>query len=308
MNLNPSDLHWKTLFSGNPADGWLHSGIGVLSDGQIVFEAPGGRAFIILNPEDGSHKKVTAPAAVLHGITVHKNSDSFWICDPGVYGIDGEGQIIRVNRDGEILQELIRPNTSKGDFVTWKPTSLAIVEVEGEQNGDIWVGDGYGESLVHRIRRDGTTQTFDGSSTGTKFDCPHGVTIDTRGAEPLVAIADRGNERLVFFTLDGEFVREVKSENMEGPSSIAVRGDDLVITDLFGAILALDMNDQIEILISSTNPTRGEGWPNQMVNGSEVAPIVHDGAVNSPHGITVGANGKVFFTEWYFGGRVVQIL
>jgi hypothetical protein len=81
----PEEINWKTLFSGNPHDGWMHSGIGIFSDGQIVFESPGGRAFIVLNPEDETFIKVDVDAAILHGVTVVSNSsdDSFWICDPG---------------------------------------------------------------------------------------------------------------------------------------------------------------------------------------------------------------------------------
>ena len=80
-NSIPQEVNWKTLFSGNPKDGWMHSGIGILSDGHIVFESPGGRAFIVLNPEDASFTRVDVDAAILHGITVVSNSsdDSFWI-------------------------------------------------------------------------------------------------------------------------------------------------------------------------------------------------------------------------------------
>ncbi|MSW75870.1 MAG: hypothetical protein F2821_04165, partial [Actinobacteria bacterium] len=69
MNSIDKDVNWKTLFKGDPKNGWMHSGIGIFSDGHIVFESPGGRAFIVLNPKDGSFKKVAVDAAVLHGIT-----------------------------------------------------------------------------------------------------------------------------------------------------------------------------------------------------------------------------------------------
>ena len=303
----PKEISWKTLFSGDPKEGWLHSGIGIFSDGQIVFESPGGSAFIVMNPEDGSFTRVEVTAAVLHGITVLQNSsdDVFWICDPGV---DTSGQLLLVNRKGELLQRIFRPGTSEGDLVTWKPTTVAVVEAEGPFKGDIWIGDGYGESLVHRIRPDGTFQTFDGSTTGLVFNCPHGIAIDTRGPESLIAIADRRNKRIVFFTLDGEYIESISSEFMIGPSSIAVRQDLLIVTDLYGAILSADRAGKVEILIHSINPERGEGWPNQIKDGESLAPDVRDGAVNSPHGVAVSSNGTVFFTEWYFGGRVVQIL
>ncbi len=306
MSTIPNEINWKTLYSGDPKDGWLHSGVGVFSDGQIVFESPGGGAFIVLNPEDESFTRVEVSAAVLHGITVLQNSndDAFWICDPGA---DTSGQLLLVNRKGELLRRIFRPGTIEGDLVTWKPTTVAVVEAEGAHKGDIWIGDGYGESLVHRIRPDGSFQTFDGSSTSLVFNCPHGIAIDTRGPESLVAIADRRNKRIVFFTLDGEYVESVSSELMIGPSSIAVRQDRLIVTDLYGAMLSVDLAGKVEVLIPSIKPERGEGWPNQIKDGESLAPDVRDGAVNSPHGVAVSSNGTVFFTEWYFGGRVVQI-
>ena len=220
----PQEVNWKTLYSGDSKDGWMHSGIGILSDGHIVFESPGGRAFIVLNPEDASFTRVDVDAAILHGITVVSNSsdDSFWICDPG--GTEA-AQVLLVNRKGEVLRKISRPNTSEGDAVTWKPTTLAIVEEAGPYQGDIWIGDGYGESLVHRIRPDGSSQSFDGSSTSLVFNCPHGILIDTRGPQSFVVIADRRNKRIVFFTLDGEYVKSVSSEAMIGPSSFAIRKD-----------------------------------------------------------------------------------
>lgn len=302
----PHEVNWKTLFSGNPKDGWMHSGIGVFSDGHIVFESPGGRAFIVLNPEDASFTRVAVDAAILHGITVVANSsdDSFWICDPG--GTE-DAQVLLVNRKGEVLRTITRPNSKVGDPITWKPTTLAIVEEAGPYQGDIWIGDGYGESLVHRIRPDGSTQSFDGSTTSLVFNCPHGIFIDTRGPQSFVVIADRRNKRIVFFTLDGEYVKTVSSEAMIGPSSFAIRKDLLIVTDLYGAMLSVDLAGNVEILIPSIKPERGEGWPNQIKDGESIAPDVIVGAVNSPHGVAVNSSGTVFFTEWYFGGRVVRI-
>ena len=300
------EINWKTLFSGDPKDGWMHSGIGILSDGHLVFESPGGRAFIVLNPADETFVKVDVNAAVLHGITVVPNSsdDSFWICDPGA---TTAAQVLLVNRKGEVLRTISRPNTKDGDAITWKPTTLAIVEEEGPYKGDIWIGDGYGESLVHRIKPDGSSESFDGSSTSLVFNCPHGILIDTRGPQSFVVIADRRNKRIVFFTLNGEYVKSVSSELMIGPSSFAIRNDLLIVTDLYGAMLSVDLADNVEILIHSIKPERGEGWPNQIKDGETLAPDVIDGAVNSPHGVAVNSSGTVFFTEWYFGGRVVRI-
>ena len=65
-----SPVIWQTLFDGDSKQGWMHSGIGVLSDGRIVFEAPGGAALIFLDPATKKHVRVEVGVAVSHGIAV----------------------------------------------------------------------------------------------------------------------------------------------------------------------------------------------------------------------------------------------
>jgi hypothetical protein len=184
----------------------------------------------------------------------------------------------------------------------WRPTSIALAA-----NGDIWIGDGYGLSLVHVVRANGIIETFDGSTSGTKFDCPHGVAIDTRESVVRIAVADRSNKRVLYFKEDGTFIRSVSAPITTSPSSLAVRGSDLLVTDLFGAILAIDLDDRVRAILPTSNVNTREGWPNKMSGADSVAPDVFEGMLNSPHGITVSVRGEVYFTEWYLGGRAVTI-
>jgi hypothetical protein len=161
--------------------------------------------------------------------------------------------------------------------------------------------------LVHVVRANGAIETFDGSTSGTKFDCPHGVAIDTRESVNRIAVADRSNKRVLYFKEDGTFIRSVSAPIMTSPSSLAVRGNDLLVTDLFGAILAIDLDDQVRAILPTSNVNTREGWPNKMSGADSVAPDVFEGMLNSPHGITVSVRGEVYFTEWYLGGRAVTI-
>jgi hypothetical protein len=161
--------------------------------------------------------------------------------------------------------------------------------------------------LVHVVRTNGAIETYDGSSSGTKFDCPHGVAIDTRESVNRIAVADRSNKRVLYFKEDGAFIRSVSAPIMTSPSSLAVRRNDLLVTDLFGAILAIDLDDQVREILPTSNVNTREGWPNKMSGADSVAPDVFEGKLNSPHGITVSVRGEVYFTEWYLGGRAVTI-
>jgi len=276
----------------------MHSGIGVLSDGRIVFEAPGGAALIFLDPATKKHVRIEVGVAVSHGIAV-ASDDTIWICDPGA---QAPGQVVQINLDGKILRTIKQPVRISDEQDKWRPTSIALAA-----NGDIWIGDGYGLSLVHVVRANGAIETFDGSASGTKFDCPHGVAIDTRESVVRIAVADRSNKRVLYFKEDGTFIRSVSAQIMTSPSSLAVRGNDLLVTDLFGAILAIDLDDHVRAIVPTSNVNTREGWPNKMSGADSVAPDVFEGKLNSPHGITVSVRGEVYFTEWYLGGRAVTI-
>ena len=276
----------------------MHSGIGVLSDGRIVFEAPGGAALIFLDPATKKHVRIEVGVAVSHGIAV-ASDDTIWICDPGA---QIPGQVVQINLEGKILRTIKQPVRSSDEQDKWRPTSIALAA-----SGDIWIGDGYGLSLVHVVRANSAIETFDGSTSGTKFDCPHGVAIDTRESVNRIAVADRSNKRVLYFKEDGTFIRSVSAPIMTSPSSLAVRGNDLLVTDLFGAILAIDLDDQVRAILPTSNVNTREGWPNKMSGADSVAPDVLEGKLNSPHGITVSVRGEVYFTEWYLGGRAVTI-
>ena len=276
----------------------MHSGIGVLSDGRVVFEAPGGAALIFLDPATKAHVRIEVGVAVSHGIAV-ASDDTIWICDPGA---QAPGQVVQINLEGKIVRTIKQPVRSSDEQDKWRPTSIAVAA-----NGDIWIGDGYGLSLVHVVRANGVIQTFDGSTIGQNFDCPHGVAIDTLESVTRIAVADRSNKRVLYFKEDGSFIRSVADPIMTSPSSLAVRGIDLLVTDLFGAILAIDLSDDVRAIIPTSNVNTREGWPNKLSGTDSVAPDVFEGKLNSPHGITVSSKGDIYFTEWYLGGRAVTI-
>lgn len=293
-----SPVIWRTLLDGDAKQGWMHSGIGVLSDGRVVFEAPGGAALVFLDPSTKTHVRIEVGVAVSHGIAV-ASDDSIWICDPGA---EAPGQVVQINLDGKILRTIKQPARTSDEQGKWRPTSIALAA-----NGDIWIGDGYGLSLVHVVRANGDIETFDGSTSGQKFDCPHGVAIDTRESITQIVVADRGNKRVLHFKEDGSFIRSITDAIMTSPSSLAVRGSDLLVTDLFGAILAIDLSDEVRAIVPTSNVNTREGWPNKISDGDSVAPDVFEGRLNSPHGITVSTKGDIYFTEWYLGGRAVTI-
>ena len=85
----------------------------------------------------------------------------------------------------------------------YHPTNVATAP-----NGDFYVADGYGKSWIHQYSADAKyVRSFGGpgKERGQTL-CSHGLMVDTRGASPVLVVADRSNRRLQLFTLDGRHI------------------------------------------------------------------------------------------------------
>ena len=67
----------------------------------------------------------------------------------------GQGQVVKFGLDGVEVARLARPAHGAYESGFFAPTSVAVNETRHGGNGDVWVADGYGESLVHRYGADG---------------------------------------------------------------------------------------------------------------------------------------------------------
>jgi hypothetical protein len=300
-----SAVEWKTIRAQDRAsDQWLHSGIAVLDGGRIVYGSVGGQGIVFHDTVTDAATEIPLSVAHPHGITATgAGADArLWIADPGPRA--GTGQVLELSTSGEVLSRTRVPLAVADKPGSWRPTAVAVV-TDGADRGTLWVADGYGQHRVHRIRPDGSESVWD-EADGVPFDCPHGITLDRRSGDGTVVIADRGNRRLVFLKADGSLDRIVTHELMTSPSCLAIRGPLLVVTDLYGAVLTVDDRDRVEVVAGEADATR-PGWPNLEAGDRTVAPALHDGELNSPHGVDVAENGDIYLTEWVFGGRVVRL-
>jgi peptidylglycine monooxygenase len=82
------------------------------------------------------------------------------------------------------------------------PTDVAIAP-----NGDLYVSDGYGNSMVHWFSPDGGLRRSWGGPGGApgKFTTPHGIWVLSDGR---VLVGDRENNRIQVFTGEGEYLTE----------------------------------------------------------------------------------------------------
>jgi hypothetical protein len=321
---------WREDWAHFPDDpqahiGWAHHGLSLTAAGELVAFHPGDSTLLVFSPDGELVRSASCPVREAHGIVVVAEDDveSVWLADPGVKAVrqaDGTyqgthgpagGQVLRVSFDGEVLQKLDRPPLPSYVDGPYHPTAVAVDERRFGGSGDIWVGDGYGQSLVHRYAADGThLGVLSGVEGAGQFSCPHAVFIDRRKAEPEVYIADRGNARVQVYGLDGTYRRSFGDGFLNSPSSFAVAGDRLVIAELFARLAVVDADDEfVEYLGENLAAKQRPGWPNALAeDGTTTAPEVQAGRFNSPHGLAVDpGSGAVYVSEWLVGGRLVRL-
>ena len=114
----------------------------------------------------------------------------------------GRHEVLECTLEGEILWTVGWPEES-GIYASaeeYKPTSVVALP-----DGGFLVADGYGASWIHRYDAERKyVASFGGPGTELgKLRVPHGLLLDTSGAEPVLLVADRENHRLQLFDLDG---------------------------------------------------------------------------------------------------------
>jgi hypothetical protein len=322
---------------------WTHSGLVATSGGELIgFHA---RQLVAFDRHGRPDRVMKVGLIEGHGITlVRENNDEYlWISDPGfvfeVSADDGdEGfaamfgkgirrqssnpRVVKVSLDGEIRAELAVPPADPayppGPMGAYCPTSTAINETRLGGNGDIWVADGYGSSLVHRFDHTGRhLAVLTGDEGAGRFNCPHSVFIDRRpGKTAELYVADRSNKRVQVYDLNGRYQRSFGESFLNSPSGFAQWGDVLVVAELYARLAVLDGDDHLvgylgaDLTIDDQQgwPQR-PGWPNTLTSDGHVeAPnLPRPDQFNSPHSLAVDADGNLYISEWLIGGRYTKL-
>jgi len=190
------------------------------------------------------------------------------------------------------------PATPGGALPPYNPTNLAIAP-----NGDVYVADGYGSYFVNRYSKTGEyLSTFGGrGSDPGQLKEPHGIWMDMRSGSPVLTVADRRNNRLQRFTLEGKHIDFQGGFRL--PCHFHERNGAVVIPDLQTRVTLLDRENRIIEHLGDpaaggpANPPRTTSDRTTFVAGQFVA----------PHGALFDHEGNIFVAEWVEMGRLTKL-
>jgi hypothetical protein len=219
--------------------------------------------------------------------------------------------------------------------LNFRPTNIAV----DPNTLDFWFGDGYGSYYMFHFSQKTSTsfpklvRTFGGpppkpaappaapgapaaagaapaaapaapaprAPVGIEFtNNPHGNWIDTRDPKnPVLLIADRGNRRVLRYTLDDKPIDVIEGTGL--PCHFNQHKELIVVPDLDGRVHLIKDN---KVVSSFGGDKPGTPSPDRTTqNRSDFVA----GQFCKPHGAAFDHDGNLFITEWVEIGRVNKL-
>ena len=221
------------------------------------------------------------------GDDILKDAHGIFIdAEDNIYCVERETHVMhKFTTDGELLMTLgtmDKPGAEGEPFNL--PTDFAL-----GPDGDMYISDGYGNARIHKYSPDGELiKSWGKPGTGPgEFDLPHCVRVDPRNR---VMVADRENNRIQFFTLDGEYIEEWG--DLLQPDTIFIDDEDLVyIAELGQRVSIMTLDGE---LVSQWSSERGSTVPGEFLA--------------CPHGIWLDSHGDIYVGEVQADARLQKYI
>jgi hypothetical protein len=287
---------WSAAAAATPL-GNTHGCVLVDARGRVLVNTDTADAVVIFSPEGerlgGWGKEL---AGGLHGMALVKEGEREFLYAAHT----GRHEALKLTLEGEIVWSVGWPQASGhyGSADEYLPTSVAV-----RADGGFYVADGYGKSWIHQYDAGRNyVRSFGGPGHEPgKLSTPHGLWIDTRGAQPVLLVADRENGRLQRFDLEGRFL-DVAAAGLERPCHVHQRGDELAVPELAGGVVILGADDRVIVRLGQ-NPDPARRAQNG-VPASDWAP----GEFLSPHCASFDAEGNLYVLDWNALGRISKLV
>ena len=243
-----------------------------------------------------------------HGLTIDEESGTEYL-----YLANTElAEVVKTTLDGEVVWRRGAPDLPNvyGEGAVYSPTETAVAP-----DGRVFVADGYGQSWIHVYDRNGGYRdSFGGPAEGIRgLSGAHGVSIDLRGGEPVVQVADRNHARIVNFDLHGRFLGvAIEAPAIRFPCTTVHARGYVYVPDLFARVSIFDDANQKVADLGDYFDGDGPSTWDDIVSRLEGFPNIpesmrHDEKFIAPHSLWVDRNDDMLVVEWLAEGRVTKL-
>jgi sugar lactone lactonase YvrE len=208
-------------------------------------------------------------ASFAHSVRVDKY-DNVWMVD------EGSGMIVKFDPNANVKMTLGRKPEAidymerfleRGEKVTERYPAGTMgtfnreTDIAFDPQDDMFVSDGYGNSRVVKIAKDGTWVKAVGThgSGDNQFSTPHGIATDPQGN---VYVADRGNFRIQVYDTDLKF--KASYGGVGAPWSVQVTPKYIYSGDGTGKIYRLDHEGKLL------------GWAQTSLGHGQTGCLIHE--------------------------------
>lgn len=237
-----------------------------------------------------------------HGIDIRKEGNEEFLY---LSASDAALDFVKINLRGELVwrKGKERLHEDSGRYlpgVAYRPTNASF-----SPDGGYFLGDGYGSNLIHQYDRDDKyVRTIGGTGEADgQFRTPHGQWLDDRDGVPKLVVADRANQRLQWFDMQGRHLQSLGGFLF--PADIDVRGELLLVPDLHCRVTLLDKDNRVIVHLGDD-----EAWRAEALEGFKMRnqrPRWQPGKFVHPHDACFDRDGNIFVTEWVNTGRVTRL-
>ena len=285
--------HFPTQPDNQPI-GPVHGGVAIDHAGNVYVSTDTPRGILVFGP-DGRYRRCFGPTHI-HALYLKRERDGEYLyaARPDYH------EVLKIKTDGTVAWTMGYPQESGlyPSVEQFHPTNIVALP-----DGTIFVADGYGENYIHKYDRNRKYIKSFGGPGGMpaeegKFNRCHGLTVDTRGPQPMLIVCNRESGRVEQWDTDGNLVK-VLQRNLRMPATVYVRGDYVAIGELQGRVTILGKDNNIVAQIGD-NPNESQR-ANYDLDPSQWT----DGICNSPHGIAIDKSGDVIVSEWSKFGRLL---
>ncbi len=278
-------------------------------DSVFVFDDDGRfvrtMASIHVNPGGlGEDARNPQGVACGHGIDIRKEGNEEFIylspthAQMGFTKLSMAGELVwKKNRDTVFTDA----NSAKALGIDLRPTNTSF-----RPDGGYYLGDGYGTGFLFQYdAADRFVRTIGGvGSESGKFRTPHGHWLDDRDGLPKLVVADRANERLQWFDMDGNHLSILGGFLF--PAAIDQREENLLIADLHARVTILGRNNEVVVHLGDD-----ANWRERVLADNfamrKTPQLCPPGHFIHPHDACFDRHGNIFVTEWVVGGRVTKL-